>query len=141
MKQRYKKQSGFTIVELIVVMAILALLAGIAGPRIMQVFSGANTKAVKLQIKDLENSLDLYRLDIGHYPTDAEGGLKALVKGSGARWNGPYLKGKSIPLDSWGFTYHYANPSQHGGKFDVYSYGADNQAGGDGEDADITSWE
>ncbi len=139
MNKLNKKQQGFTLVELIVVMAILALLAGIAGPALMRMLSGANSKAAKLQVKDFVNTLDIYRLDIGHYPTDAEGGLEALIKGSGARWNGPYLKSPKIPLDPWGFPYHYDNPGQHG-KFDLYSYGADNQAGGEGEDADIVSW-
>ncbi len=136
----HNRNQGFTLVELIVVLAILALLAGIAGPRIMQVFSGANSKVALTQLKDFETALDLYRLDMGHYPTEEEGGLEALTKSSSSRWNGPYLKGKSVPLDPWGFKYHYTIPGQHNNAFDLYSLGADNQQGGDKENKDITNY-
>ena len=136
MSHRKYQKNGFTLVELIVVLAILALLAGVAGPRIMSVFTKANGKVALTQIKDFETALDLYRLDIGHYPTSEEGGLEALNKGSSSRWNGPYLKGKGIPLDPWGFKYHYANPGQQGA-YDLYTLGADNQQGGEKENKDI----
>ena len=141
MSQNRKKahQMGFTLVELIVVLAILALLAGIAGPKVMQVFSGANTKVAQTQVKDFQTALDLYRLDMGHYPTEEKGGLGALLKGSSSRWNGPYIKGSQVPVDPWGFAYHYKNPGEHG-KYDVYSLGADNQAGGEKENKDLVSW-
>lgn len=135
------KQGGFTLIELLVVLAIIGLLAGLVGPQVMKHLGGAKTKATKVQIEDLAGALDMYRMDTGRYPTTSEG-LKALVeKPSSARaWNGPYLRKNNVPLDPWMYDYHYTSPGEHG-RFDLYSYGADNVSGGEGEDQDVNSWE
>ena len=134
--------SGFTLIELLVVLVILGLLAGLVGPKVMGYLGGANTRTAKLQIEDFSTALDAFRLDMGRYPTGAEGLQALVVQPSGAtRWNGPYLRKNIIPKDSWGNDYQYRVPSQHGGAFDLYSLGADNAEGGDGENQDVVSWE
>lgn len=129
-------QVGFTLIELLVVLVILTLLAGLVGPRLLNQLGGAKSKTAALQIADIEKSLDLYKLDVGRYPT-AEEGLEALVTraSSSAGWNGPYLKG-SVPPDPWGHPYVYGGPNAAGG-VDIQSLGADGKVGGDGENADI----
>ncbi len=141
MRINNKPESGFTLLELLVVLGIIALLAGIVGPQVMKHMGAAKTKAAKVQIEDLSASLDMYKLDVGKYPT-TEQGLVALVEkpAISKRWNGPYLRKVKVPQDPWVTDYHYASPGQHG-KFDLYSYGADNKEGGEGEDQDINSWE
>lgn len=131
---------GFTLIELLVVLVILGLLAALAGPRVMKYLGGAKSDTAKLQIEELSSSLDLYRLEVGRYPTSEEG-LQALVQAPAGvtGWNGPYLKKKDVPNDPWGNSYHYAAPGQHG-PFDLFSYGADNQEGGDGENKDLVNW-
>ena len=128
------KQRGFTLIELLVVLAIIGLLAGLVGPQVMKHLGGAKTKSAKVQIENLAGALDMYRMDAGRYPTTSEG-LQALVeKPSSARaWNGPYLRKNNVPLDPWMYDYHYTSPGEHG-RFDLYSYGADNEIGGEGED-------
>ncbi|BCN37376.1 type II secretion system protein GspG [Alicycliphilus denitrificans] len=125
---------GFTLIELLVVLAILTLLAGLVGPRVLGQLGGAKSKTAVVQIADLDKSLELFKLDVGRYPTTEEG-LEALVKkpGSANAWNGPYLKG-GVPTDPWGHAYRYAN---NGGKIDIISLGADGAPGGEGENADI----
>ena len=132
---------GFTLIELLVVLAILAMLAGLVGPRVMNQLSGSKTKTTRLQLEDLSAALDLYRLDVGRYPSSDEG-LESLVKnpGDSNKWNGPYLKKPQIPKDAWGYDYHYVYPGEHS-SFDLYSLGADDTEGGDGENADVASWE
>ena len=131
---------GFTLIELLVVLVILGLLAGLVGPQVMKYLGGANTKAAKLQIEDFSTALDAFRLDMGRYPTSAEGLAALVVQPSGAtRWNGPYLRKNVIPKDPWGNDYQYRSPGQHGA-FDLYSLGADNAEGGDGENQDVVSW-
>lgn len=131
---------GFTLIELLVVLVILGLLAALAGPRVMKYLGGAKSDTAKLQIEEFSSSLDLYRLEVGRYPTSEEG-LQALVQAPAGvtGWNGPYLKKKDVPNDPWGNPYHYAAPGQHG-PFDLFSYGADNQEGGDGENKDLVNW-
>ncbi|MDD3608302.1 MAG: type II secretion system major pseudopilin GspG [Halothiobacillaceae bacterium] len=128
---------GFTLVELLVVLAILGLLAGLVGPAVLNQLGGAKSKTALVQIKDIEQALELYKLDVGRFPSTQEG-LDALVrKPAGANgWNGPYLKKGEVPKDPWGNAYQYANPGKQGG-VDVISLGADNQPGGEGENADI----
>ncbi len=135
------KQRGFTLIELLVVLAIIGLLAGLVGPQVMKHLGGAKTKTAKVQIEDLAGALDMYRMDAGRYPTTSEG-LKALVeKPADARgWNGPYLRKNNVPQDPWMYDYQYTSPGEHG-RFDLYSYGADNASGGEGEDQDVNSWE
>ncbi|MGQ9659778.1 MAG: type II secretion system major pseudopilin GspG [Thermochromatium sp.] len=136
-----RRPGGFTLVELLVVLAILGLLAGLVGPQVMKFLGSSKTKTARLQIEDLSAALDLYRLELGRYPTESEG-LRALVENPGnmPNWNGPYLKKKEVPKDPWGFDYQYRFPGQHG-NFDLWSLGADNREGGEGENADIKSWE
>ncbi len=136
-----KRNLGFTLVELLVVLAILGLLVGLVGPQVMKALGSSKTKTARIQIENLAGTLDIYRLDVGRYPTTSEG-LQALVeKPSGVdNWNGPYLKKSKVPEDPWGYPYHYRSPGEHG-PFDLWSLGADNREGGEGEDQDILSWE
>ena len=131
-----QSQSGFTLIELLVVLVILTMLAGLVGPRLLSQLGGAKSKTAALQIADLEKSLDLFKLDVGRYPTTQEG-LEALATKpqSANGWNGPYLKG-GVPLDPWGKAYVYTSPNAIGG-VDILSLGADGTPGGEGENADI----
>ena len=135
------KQAGFTLLELLVVLGIIAMLAGIVGPQVMKHMGESKTKAAKVQIEDLSATLDMYKLDAGTYPT-TEQGLQALIEApdTAKHWNGPYLSKAKIPLDPWQNEYHYVSPGEHG-KFDLTSLGADGKEGGTGEDQDIVSWE
>lgn len=135
------KENGFTLLELLVVLGIIALLAGIVGPQVMKHMGASKTKAARVQVEDLSAALDMYKLDVGKYPT-SEQGLAALVEkpSDSKRWNGPYLRKTKVPQDPWVQAYRYTSPGQHG-KFDLTSYGADDKEGGEGEDQDINSWE
>ena len=141
MKQLPPRHSGFTLLELLVVLGIIAMLAGIVGPQVMKHMGASKTKAAKVQIEDLAASLDMYKLDEGRYPTQQQG-LSALIEkpADAKRWNGPYLRKDKIPQDPWHQDYHYVYPGQHG-KFDLFSYGADEKEGGEGEDQDVNSWD
>jgi general secretion pathway protein G len=140
-KLKYADSFGFTLIELLVVLVILGLLAGLVGPQVMKYLGGAKTDSTRLQIENMASTLDLYRLDVGRYPTTDEG-LQALVEAppGASNWNGPYLKKKQVPKDSWGNEYHYRSPGEHG-PFDIYSLGADNTEGGEGENQDVISWQ
>ena len=135
------KQAGFTLLELLVVLGIIAMLAGIVGPQVMKHMGESKTKAAKVQIEDLSATLDMYKLDAGTYPT-TEQGLQALIEApdTAKHWNGPYLSKAKIPLDPWQNEYHYVSPGEHG-RFDISSMGADGKEGGTGEDQDVVSWE
>jgi len=135
-----KKKDGFTLIELLVVVLILGLLAALVGPRMFGQLGKAKLQAAKAQIALLGTALDAFRLDIGRYPTTAEG-LKALRQKVGSRggWSGPYLP-KAIPKDPWGRDYIYRCPGTHG-DYDLLSYGSDGVQGGEGEKADAVSWE
>jgi general secretion pathway protein G len=131
---------GFTLVEMLVVITIIALIMAVAGPRVLNYLSEAKVKTAKIQIESLASALDLYFLDTGQYPSGSEG-LGALVQrpGSVVGWNGPYLKGNVVPNDPWGKPYVYRSPGQNGAAYDIISYGSDRQEGGTGVAADITS--
>jgi general secretion pathway protein G len=125
---------------MLVVITIIALIMSLVGPRVLNYLSEAKAKTAKIQVESLASALDLYFLDAGRYPATSEG-LNALVQPSGdtATWNGPYLKGNTVPNDPWGRPYLYRSPGQHG-PYDIVSYGADGQEGGTGAAGDITSW-
>ena len=133
-------EQGFTLVEMLVVISIIALVMGLVGPRVLNFLTESKVKTAKIQIESFESALDLYFLDAGRYPTSSEG-LGALIEppASTVVWNGPYLKGNVVPTDPWGTPYLYRSPGQHGA-YDIISHGADKQAGGRGAEADITSW-
>lgn len=135
------RRRGFTLVELLVVLAILGLLVGLVGPQVMKTLGSSKTKTARIQIEDLSAALDIYRLEVGRYPTTSDG-LQALVDNTAgvASWNGPYLKKSQVPKDPWGFDYQYRSPGQNG-SFDLWSLGADNREGGDGENQDVLGWE
>jgi general secretion pathway protein G len=130
---------GFTLLELLVVMVIIGLLAGIVAPRYFGQVGKSEVKVTRAQLDALEQALDHFRLDVGRYPTTEEG-LNALMVAPPnlAAWAGPYLK-KAVPLDPWGHPFVYQQPGTHG-EIDLYSYGKDGQPGGTGESADITNW-
>ena len=134
-----KAFSGFTLLELLVVMLIIGLLAGYVAPKYFAQVGKSEIKIARAQIDAFDKALDQYRLDTGHYPT-TEQGLNALVTkpANEPKWEGPYLK-KAVPPDPWGNPYVYKIPGEHG-EFDLISYGKDVQPGGTGEAADITNW-
>ena len=142
--RRYRKtksrQPGFTLVELLVVLVILGLLAAVAAPQAMRYLGGAKHNAAKLQLQGLATAIDLYRLDVGRYPTQEEG-LAALVQRPTAqsRWNGPYVRKAEQLQDPWQRPWRYRIPGEHGG-YDLFSLGADDRAGGTAEDRDVLSW-
>lgn len=140
-RSKTQKPNGFTLVELLVVLVILGLLAGLIGPKVLGYLGGSRTKTAKLQIEQLSSALDLYKLDNGSYP-DGTQGLEALIKPPAgvATWHGPYLAKAVLPQDPWNHPYNYRMPGQHG-EFDLWSYGSDNQEGGEGEAQDVTSWQ
>lgn len=129
-------QTGFTLIELLVVLAIITMLAGLVGPKVLGQLGGAKSKTASVQIADLDKALEIFKLDIGRFPTNEEG-LDALVKkpATATGWTGPYLKG-GVPVDPWGKPYQYVNPGTAGG-IDIISLGADGAAGGEGENADV----
>jgi general secretion pathway protein G len=130
---------GYSLIELLVVLTIIGLIVGLAGPRLLTYLETSKVKSARMQIGNFSQSLDLFFVDTGRFPTSAEG-LAALVqKPSAAGWAGPYLKTDKVPADPWGHSYNYRSPGEHG-RYDLYSYGADGREGGAGNDADITSW-
>lgn len=134
-----KHDRGFSLIELIVVLVILGLLATVVGPQVMDRLGRGKTEIAKLQIDQLEGALGLFRFDVGRYPTSSEG-LTALLQNPGIdNWAGPYLDKASLPKDPWGREYQYRSPGQFG-DFDLLSFGADGTEGGEGDNADVTSW-
>jgi general secretion pathway protein G len=133
------RQSGVTLLELLVVLVILGLLAGYVAPKYFAQIGKSEVKTAKAQIDGLEKALDQYRIDTGHYPT-TEQGLAALntKPADEAHWDGPYLK-KAVPNDPWGKPYQYRMPGEHG-EIDLFSYGRDGVPGGTGNDADLNNW-
>jgi general secretion pathway protein G len=136
---RRVRQTGFTLLELLVVMVILGLLAGYVAPKYFAQLGKAEAKTAKAQLEALGKALDMYRLDTGHYPP-TELGLTALQvrPQNEPKWNGPYLK-SDVPLDPWGRAYQYKYPGEHG-DFDLFSLGKDGQPGGAGDASDVTNW-
>lgn len=139
MGKRNRREKGFTLIEMLIVMVILGLLAALVGPRMFGKVGKSRQNAAKAQIALFETALDMLKLDTGKYPTTGQG-LQALrVKPDDMeRWDGPYLP-KEVPLDPWGHAYQYISPGEHG-DCDIISFGADGSAGGEGEDEDVVSW-
>ena len=136
---RLHRRRGFTLLELLVVMVIIGLLAGYVGPKFFGQIGKSEVKAARAQIDALTKSLDQYRLDVGHYPSTEQG--LAVLNNKPAdepKWAGPYLA-KALPKDPWGNDYQYRSPGEHG-EYDLLSFGRDGRPGGEGEDADLTSW-
>ena len=140
-----RREGGFTLLEIIVVVFILSLLAAIVAPRIIGRTDDARIEATKVQIKNLETALKLFKMDSGFYP-DTQQGLEALVeKPASGRMpqnykEEGYLEQRKIPLDPWGNPYVYVSPGLNG-DYDILSYGADGKEGGESKNADIKSWD
>jgi general secretion pathway protein G len=143
--RQFHNRRGFTLIEIMVVIVILALLAALVGPKIMGRTDDAKIQTTKTQIRSLESALKLYKLDNGVYPT-TEQGLNSLVTKPTVGVipknykEGGYLESKNVPKDGWGNDYLYVSPGEHG-DYDLYSYGADGVKGGEGKNADINSWD
>ena len=137
---RPARNSGFTLIELLVVVIIIGLLASLVAPKFFKKLGASRQKTAKAQIELFGSALDSFRLDNGRYPTTEEGLAALRTKPEGLpNWTGPYLP-KAIPKDPWGHDYIYRSPGEHG-DYDLSSYGRDGSPGGEGEDADIVSWE
>jgi general secretion pathway protein G len=112
-------------------------LAAVAGPRVVGYLGGARSDTARIQLAALEQALDLYRLDVGRYPSTEEGLTVLVRQPSGTNgWNGPYIDGQAVPADPWGHPYVYRMPGSDG-PYDLYTLGADNRPGGTGENAPI----
>lgn len=135
-----RDEQGLTLVEMLVVLAILALVVGLVAPRVVDYLGRAKSTTAKLQIENLAAGLDLFRLDVGRYPSPSEG-LAALAQRPSAlpAWKGPYIKGDGVPADPWGRPYTYRIPGRDGRAFDLLSLGADGAPGGTGENQDISN--
>ena len=136
---RSASEAGFTLLELLVVLGIIALLATVAGPQVLRYLGKARTDTAKAQISAISTALELYALDNGSFPSQ-EAGLSALVQPppNDATWHGPYLKRAEGLIDPWGQPYHYKFPGRQGPP-DVFTLGRDNAPGGTGEDQDIAN--
>jgi general secretion pathway protein G len=142
---KLNNRGGFTLIEIMVVIVILAMLAALVGPKLMGRTDDAKVKTTSIQLKGMESALKLYKLDNGSYPS-TEQGLNALVTKPTvgvipkSYKDGGYLESKSVPKDAWGNDFLYVSPGEHG-DYDLFSYGADGAKGGDGKNADITTWD
>jgi general secretion pathway protein G len=138
-QRRVHGESGFTLVEMLVVIAIIGLVMGLVGPRVLSYLGEAKVKAAKIQIESFSSALDLFYMDVGRYPSASEG-LTALVErpADAPVWNGPYLKNAAVPADPWGHVYLYRVPGEKG-PYQIVSLGSDGQEGGTGTAADIGS--
>ena len=135
-KQR-RRVTPFTLIEVVVVIVILVTLASVATPMYMNYIKKSKIATAKTQIKLLDDALQQYKLDVGTYPSDLQGLMENIDQSE--KWDGPYIKPR-VPLDPWGSEDYYLFPGDHG-EFDIYSFGADGQEGGEGEYADQTNWE
>ena len=132
---------GMTLIEILVVLTLIGIVMGIVGGNYLGQGEKAKQKAAKIEIEQIGQTLDMFKLEVGRYPTTQEG-LQALITAPTGvpNWNGPYWKKSTLPKDPWTNEYKYASPGQHGA-YDVWSYGADGKEGGEGTNKDITSWE
>ena len=143
-KHEAARRAGFTLIEILVVIVVIAILATLVAPNIFQHVGAAKDATARSQMEMLGAALDAYRLDNGSYPSTADG-LDALwqrpATGDLPNWRGPYLR-KAVPLDPWGHGYTYAFPGvMNPNGYDLLTYGRDGQPGGEGEDADLSAWE
>jgi general secretion pathway protein G len=140
MKTSTHAQRGFTLIEMLVVLVIIGMLAGLVGPKLFGRVDSSKVKTAEVQIKMFKGSLETFRLDVGRFPTQAEGLLvlnqAPTEEGARSRWRGPYLD-QDVPLDPWSNPYLYSLPGANGQPFALYSLGADGKRGGEGTDADI----
>ncbi|HXX86203.1 MAG TPA: type II secretion system major pseudopilin GspG [Casimicrobiaceae bacterium] len=140
--QRFdRRPRGMTLIEILVVLVLIGIVMGVVAGNFIGRGEEAKRKAAKIEIEQIGQTLDLYKLETGRYPTTQEG-LQALISAPAGvnNWNGPYWKKSTLPKDPWGNEYKYTSPGQHGA-YDIVSYGADGKEGGDGANKDITSWE
>jgi len=138
---RHSSTRGMTLIEILVVLVLIGIVMGIVGGNFIQRGEKAKRDAAKIEIGQIGQTLDLFKLEVGRYPTSQEG-LQALITPPAgvSNWNGPYWKKATVPKDPWGNDYVYTFPGQHGA-YDIMSYGADGKEGGDGSDKDVTSWD
>lgn len=138
MSRKNRKRTMFTLIEVVVVIVILVTLAGIATPIYMNYVKKGKIGTATMQLQLLEQELDNYKIEVGQYPSELRGLIENIDNHE--KWDGPYMK--KIPLDPWGNEYVYTVPGEHNEKaFDLCSYGADGQQGGQGENADICNWD
>ena len=137
--RRKAGQDGFTLVEMLVVITIIGMIMALVGPRVLNYLGESRVKAAKIQIQSFSSALDLFYLDAGRFPSSSEG-LAALVRpvGGVTAWNGPYVKGGTVPNDPWGNAYVYKQPADQA-PYEIRSLGSDGQEGGTGTAADLTS--
>ena len=135
-----RRAGGMTLIEILVVLVLIAIVMGIVGGNFIGQGEEAKRKAAAIEIGQIGQALDLYKLETGRYPTTQEG-LQALVAAPQgvANWNGPYWKKGTVPKDPWTNEYKYTSPGQKGA-YDIMSYGADGKEGGEGANKDVTSW-
>ena len=139
-RRRSRDERGFTLLEMLVVLAIMGLLAAIIAPQVLKYLGSSRSQTAKVQIQNVDAALQLFRLDVGRFPTQEEG-LNSLVTPSPTApgWNGPYLQKSAALTDPWGAPYAFRNPGKHG-EVDVYTLGSDKADGGSGEAADVGNW-
>jgi len=138
-RQTKRRRQCFSLVEIMIVVVIIGMIMGLVGPNVMKKLKKAKHQNARNQIKLLCNAVDDYYLDMSEYPAR----LEDLVQNSGnAKWDGPYLTPAKVPSDPWEHDYHYEVPASQGSSpYAIYTYGSDNASGGEGESADIHSWE
>lgn len=137
---RSRSTRGFTLLELLVVIVIIGLLAAFVAPKYFNQIGRSKTQIAKAQIESFEKALDQYRIDTGHYPSTGAGLVALLVRPANEpNWHGAYMK-KEVHGDPWNHAYVYNSPGADGREYEIISYGADNQANGSDENADIVSW-
>ena len=133
--------AGFTLIEMLVVLAIMGLLISLVAPRVLGILADSKVKTAHIQIESFKNALDLYFLDEGHYPTTSEGlGALTLRPADESTWNGPYLKGGALPRDPWNNPYVYRSPGEDGRPFDIISLGEHGRSGDANDSSAIRSW-